>query len=117
MSAYRGIVVVIVLAVALMRPSPAAAQQSGVNIPVAVGQNVRITVTGGRTVIGKVSGLTPESIELAGTSIKASNVQRVELSDSLGDGAGKGALILGLLGAFVGIAGDSVSDSLGGSTS
>src|SRR5687768_17301698 len=102
MRAYRGFVIGISLAVALMRPSPAAAQPSSSSLPVLVGQKVRVTVADGRIITGRVSLLTPASIELAGTSIATRDVRRVQVPDSLRDGIEKGAVLCGLLGLTFG---------------
>jgi hypothetical protein len=96
-------------------PAAVTAQTGQDSLPVSIGQKVTVTASDGRIIKGTVSALTPQAIELAGTRITVSDVRRVQERDSLANGAGTGALVLGLLGALAGIAGDSVYDSIGGS--
>ena len=110
MTVHRVFVVFVSGALLTLLPASANAQ-SQVDLPVSMGQKVRITVVDGRTLKGKVSGLTPQSIELAGTSISATDVQRVQLSDSVWDGAGKGASLGLLLGALAGVGAGMKFDS------
>ena len=117
MKADRAFVVLMSWAGLFLAPAAVAAQTQQSSLPVSVGQNLKITRNGGRAVEGKVSELAPDSVTLGKIRIPVNDIRRVQERDSIGDGAGKGALILGLLGALAGIAGDAVSDSLGGSSS
>lgn len=122
MTVHRRFVVLVSCALLILLPAAAIAQSQG-ELPVSIGQKVRIDLHDGRTVSGKVSGLSPREIlmqsgdESTRTPIALADIRRVQERDSVGNGAGTGALILGLLGALVGIAGDSFSDSLGGKSS
>lgn len=125
MKAHRGFVVLMSWAVLTLLPTVASAQ-ARVEVPVAIGQKVWITVTGGKTIRGKVSRVTPSSIEVqsgdrndsgpAETSIALADILRVQESDSLKNGMGNGAIALGLLGGLLGAGADSIDSAFGGSS-
>lgn len=118
--AYRGFVVVMLLAMVMMRPSPAAAQlpsagAPGGNIPIAIGQRVTVTTADGRKVKGQVLGLSPTTLDIGkgdvlSTSLGITDVLRVQVADSVTNGVIIGALSLGLVGAAYGLFGDATTD-------
>lgn len=120
MTVHRRFVVLVSCAAFMLLPAAANAQ-SKAELPVTLGQKVRIDLRDGRTVSGKVSGVSQQEILVSGpdpmrTRIAVADIRRVRERDSLGDGAGKGAVILGLLGALAGIGADGLSDAFGNSS-
>lgn len=110
MTVQRTFVVLASCAVLSLLPAAAIAQ-SRVDLPVAIGQEVRIDLRDGRTISGKVSGVSPQGIQLQSgdapgpdsmrTRIAVADIRRVRERDSLRNGAVYGAVTLGLF-AFLG---------------
>ena len=128
MGAYRRFIVVMSLAVVMVRPSPAAAQLSSrdlssSSLQIPVGQKVTVTTADGRIVKGQVLELSPATLNMGQggertTSLAIADVRRVQATDSVTDGAIKGALSLGLIGLLAGAwadAGNAVEGLFGGS--
>jgi hypothetical protein len=127
MRSTRSFIVVMSLAVVMMRPSPAAAQLSSresstVGPPIAVGQKVSITTIDGRKTKGKVMGVSATTLDLGKgevvtTSVAMTDVQRIQVADSVTNGVVTGALTVGLAGLLAGSfadAGNTVGQVFGG---
>lgn len=125
MNRNRGFITLMSWAALTLLPAAASAQAQDA-VPLTIGQTVRITVGDGKTVRGKVLRVTPDSIAIqpgddadsrsTTTSFALRDILRVQKSDSLKDGAGKGALALGLLGGLFGAAVDGLDSAFGGSS-
>jgi hypothetical protein len=105
MSAFRRFVLVVSSAAMLGLPALSAAQTRGTALPLAVGQKVSITTADGGVTKGTVGRVTPASIVLttAGgeVSLAAADITKIKVSDSVWDGAAKGAVSLGVLPTLV----------------
>ena len=124
MTTNRGLIVVMSLALVMMRPAPAAAQLSSrdgstVSLPVAVGDKISVTTADGRRIKGQVLRLSPTTLDIGKhesvtTSLAIADVARIQESDSVNNGVMIGALSLGAVGAFWGLAGDTGTDLVSG---
>ena len=72
MSGYRGLIAGMWLATVILLPASAAAQVSTANLPIVVGQKVRMTSADGKVTTGTVLALTPALVEVGEGTARAS---------------------------------------------
>jgi len=97
-------------------PAWAEAQTPAVELPIAIGQKVRVTSADGKVTTGTIQALTPVSFEIgegtARASLAMADVRRIQVPDSVTNGVVIGALSLGLVGAIWGATGDALGDAV-----
>ncbi len=117
MKNYRSVLAAMSLAAMTVQPAMAGAQTPRFNLPVSVGQSVKVRSADGRTVDGKVQSLTLMTMELEAdgvrTAIAVDDVRRIRVHDSVGDGVAKG-IALALPIALIRLLGDNQIKGFGG---
>ena len=95
-------------------PAWAEAQAPPVELPIGIGQKVRITRGDGKVTTGTIQALTPGTVEVgkgaARASVAIADVRRIQIPDSVTNGVAIGALTLGLVGGLWGAVGDVGTD-------
>jgi hypothetical protein len=106
MSAKRGFVVLVLWVAVAALPELAVAQTRRFDLPLRVGQRVRITTDDGSKTEGTVIRLTPASVEIGDggvtrASLAVADVRRIQTADSVKNGVVIGAVSLGLVGGLI----------------